>query len=62
MSKKNAGVTLADKKSPLSAVKGVLSSGKQNMVIILAAVLLFMVFYAINPGFAKQGNLLCISE
>ncbi len=51
-----------NKKNTLTAVKGLLSSGKQNFVIILAAVVLFIVFYLINPGFATQGNLLTMAK
>lgn len=39
-----------------------LAGGKQNFVIILAAVVLFAVFYLINPGFASQGNLLTMAK
>ena len=45
-----------NKKSPLLAAKGLISGGKQNFVIILAAVALFAIFTLINPGFAKQGK------
>ena len=48
---------MSNKKSPLLNVKGVLAGGKQNMVIILAAVALFFVFYLINPSFASDLNL-----
>lgn len=51
-----------NKKSPLLAVKSLLSGGKQNFVIILAAIVLFVVFYLINPGFASQGNLLTMAK
>ena len=51
-----------NKKSPLLAAKGLLASGKQNFVIILAAIVLFAVFYVINPGFASQGNLLTMAK
>ena len=43
-------------------VKSLLSSGKQNFVIILAAIVLFVVFYVINPGFASKGNLLTMTK
>ena len=49
-------------KSPLTKAKSLLSSGKQNFVIILAAVVLFVVFTLINPGFAKSGNLLTMTK
>ena len=49
-------------KSSLAKVKSLLASGKQNFVIILAAVVLFIVFYLINPGFASQGNLLTMTK
>ncbi len=39
-----------------------LASGKQNMIIILAAVVLFLVFYLINPGFASKNNLLAMTK
>ena len=51
-----------NKKSPLAAVKGLLSSGKQNFVIILAAIALFAIFTLINPGFARSGNLLTMTK
>ncbi len=51
-----------NKKSPLEAAKGLLSSGKQNFIIILAAIALFAVFYLINPGFASSGNLLTMAK
>ena len=51
-----------NKKSPLEAVKGLLSSGKQNFVIILAAIALFAIFTLINPGFARSGNLLTMTK
>ena len=52
---------MSNKKSPLLAAKNVLAGGKQNFVIILAAIVLFIVFYLINPGFASQGNLLTMA-
>ena len=42
--------------------KGLLSGSMQNMVIILAAVVLFLVFYFINPGFASKDNLLTMAK
>ena len=38
------------------------SSIKQNLMIILAAVALFVIFYLINPGFASRGNLLTMAK
>lgn len=51
-----------NKKSPLLAVKGVLAGGKQNFVIILAAIALFIIFTLINPGFASELNLLNMAK
>ncbi len=53
---------MSNKKSPLLAAKNILAGGKQNFVIILAAIALFAVFYLINPGFASQGNLLTMAK
>lgn len=53
---------MSNNKSPLLKVKGLLSGGKQNFVIILAAVVLFAVFTLINPGFASSGNLLTMTK
>ncbi len=53
---------MSNKKSPLSNVKGLLAGGKQNFVIILAAVALFLIFTLINPGFASSGNLLTMTK
>ena len=39
-----------------------LASGKQNFIIILAAVALFVIFTLINPGFASSGNLLTMAK
>ncbi len=39
-----------------------LASGKQNMIIILAAVVLFLVFTLINPGFASNSTLLSMAK
>ncbi len=49
-------------KNSKAGKKGLLSGGMQNMVIILAAVVLFLVFYLINPGFASKGNLLTMAK
>ena len=49
-------------KSPLGTVKKVLSGGKQNIVIIFAAVALFAVFTLINSGFASSSNLLTMTK
>ena len=38
------------------------SGGKQNIVIILAAIALFAIFTLINPGFARSGNLLTMTK
>ncbi len=51
-----------NKKSPLLAVRGVFASGKQNFIIILAAVALFAIFTLINPNFASSGNLLSMTK
>ena len=53
---------MSNNKSPLLKVKGLLSGGKQNLVIILAAIVLFAVFTLINPGFASSGNLLTMTK
>ena len=53
---------MSNKKSPLLAVKGLLSGGKQNIVIIFAAIALFAVFYLINPNFANSGNVLNMTK
>ena len=53
---------MSNKKSPLAAIKGAMSGGKQNIVIILAAIALFAVFYLVNPGFASSGNLLTMTK
>ena len=53
---------MSNNKSSLTKAKSLLSSGKQNFVIILAAVVLFVVFYLINPGFASKGNLLTMTK
>ena len=48
--------------SPLTKAKGIMAGGKQNFIIILAAVVLFAVFTLINPNFASSGNLLNIAK
>ncbi len=53
---------MSNNKSPLTGVKSLLSGGKQNFVIILAAVVLFLAFTLINPGFASSGNLLTMTK
>ena len=49
---------MSNKNNPLLKAKSLLAGGKQNFVIILAAIVLFAVFTLINPGFASSGNLL----
>ena len=39
-----------------------LASGKQNFIIILAAIALFAVFTLIKPSFASEGNLLTMTK
>ena len=51
-----------NKKSPLTAVKGILAGGKQNIVIIFAAIALFIIFTLINSGFASDLNLLNMTK
>ncbi len=51
-----------DKKSPLTAIKNLLAGGKQNFIIILAAIALFAIFTLISPNFAQEGNLLNMSK
>ena len=53
---------MSNNKSPLTKVKSLMAGGKQNFVIILAAIVLFVVFYLINPGFASKGNLLTMTK
>ena len=53
---------MSNKKSPLSNVKNLLSGGKQNFVIILAAIVLFLLFTLINSGFSSSGNLLTMTK
>ena len=43
-------------------ITSLLSGGKQNFVIILAAIVLFGVFTLINPGFASSSNLLTMTK
>ncbi len=49
-------------KNSKAGKKGLLSGGMQNMVIILAAVVLFLVFYLINPSFASKSTLLTMAK
>ena len=51
-----------NKKSPLENVKSLVSGGKQNFVIILAAIVLFAVFTLINPNFASSGYVLNMTK
>jgi ribose transport system permease protein len=51
-----------NKRSPLAAAKGLLSGGKQNFIIILSAIVLFVVFYLINPNFASKDYLLAMTK
>ena len=51
-----------NKKSPLENVKSLISGGKQNFVIILAAIVLFAVFTLINPNFASSGYVLNMTK
>lgn len=53
---------MSNKNNPLLAKKSILSSGKQNIIIIFAAVILFVVFTLINSGFASSGNLLTMTK
>ena len=53
---------MSNNKNSLNKVKSLISGGKQNFVIILAAIVLFAVFYLINPGFASSGNLLTMTK
>ena len=53
---------MSEKKSSLLKKGNLLSSGKQNFVIILAAIALFAIFTLINPGFASSGNLLTMAK
>lgn len=46
----------------ITAAKHLLSGGKQNFVIILAAITLFVCFTLINPNFASSGNLLNMAK
>ncbi|MBQ9860326.1 MAG: ABC transporter permease [Clostridia bacterium] len=49
-------------KNPLKKTRSLLSGGKQNIVIIFAAIVLFAIFTLINPGFASSGNLLTMTK
>ena len=51
-----------NKKSPLMTAKKLLSGGKQNIVIIFAAIALFAIFTLINSGFASSSNLLTMTK
>ena len=53
---------MSNKKSPLENVKSLISGGKQNFVIILAAIVLFAVFTLINPNFASSGYVLNMTK
>ncbi len=53
---------MSNKKNPLLAAKGILAGGKQNIVIIFAAIALFAIFTLINPGFASDLNLLNMTK
>lgn len=51
---------MSEKKNSLLKKSG--SAGKQNFIIILAAIALFAIFTLINPGFASSGNLLTMAK
>ena len=53
---------MSTKKNPLLAARSIFASGKQNFIIILAAVVLFVIFWLINPNFASSGNLLSMTK
>ena len=53
---------MSNKKNPLLAARSIFASGKQNFIIILAAVALFGIFTLINPNFASSGNLLSMTK
>ena len=53
---------MSNKNNPLLKAKSLLPGGKQNIVIILAAIVLFAVITLINPGFASRGNLLTMTK
>jgi len=53
---------MSNKKSPMENVKSLISGGKQNFVIILAAIVLFAVFTLINPNFASSGYVLNMTK
>ena len=53
---------MSNNKSPLLPKRSILSSGKQNIVIIFAAIALFAIFTLINSGFASSGNLLTMTK
>ena len=43
-------------------LQNLLRSGKQNLVIIAAAIVLYVIFTMINPGFASSHNLLTMTK
>lgn len=45
-----------------NSAKYLMTNGKQNIVIVFAAVILFVAFTLINSGFASSGNLLTMSK
>ena len=53
---------MSNLKNSKAGKKGLLSGSMQNMVIILAAVVLFLVFYFINPSFASKSTLLTMAK
>ena len=59
MSNKN---TLLNGAGKTNRLQDIFRSGKQNFVIILAAIALFFVFYLINPNFASDGNVLNMTK
>jgi len=46
----------------LKKKSSLLAGGKQNIVIIFAAIALFAIFTLINPGFARSGNVLTMAK
>lgn len=53
---------MSNQKNPLLKKSGLLSGAKQNFVIIMAAVVLFLVFTMINPSFAGKDYLLSMTK